>query len=469
MARVGQVQPAHNTALLKRALRSAPAHRELDGERAGHAGPERAPTTQVDAPPEPLDRAEPASAPAIHIGTAMIGQAAVSLDLASLRRHAAIFAGSGSGKTVLLRRLIEECALRGVSSIVLDPNNDLARLGDAWPEPPASWAEGDAQRAKDYLNSTDVVVWTPRRQGGRPLAFQPLPAFADVLDDEDEFQAAVDSAVEALAPRVNAHRATPKANREKAILTGALQYFARNGGSDLNDLVGLLVALPTGVSPLTRSAATAAELADRLEAVRVNDRLFGGSGQTADPGMLLTPAPGKRSRVSVISMIGLNSPEQRHGFVNQLQMALFSWVKKHPANDRPLGGLFVMDEAQTLAPSSHATACTQSTLQLASQARKYGLGLLFATQSPHGIHNQIAGNATTQFYGLLNSSAQIDAARELARAKGGDVPDIGRLDAGQFYLATEGRGFRQIRTPMCLSYHPPSPLTEEEVIERAHR
>jgi len=399
----------------------------------------------------------------------MIGQAAVSLDLASLRRHTAIFAGSGSGKTVLLRRLIEECALRGVSSIVLDPNNDLARLGDAWPEPPASWTEGDAQRAADYLNHTDVVIWTPRRQGGRPLTFQPLPAFADVLDDEDEFQAAVDSAVEALSPRVNAHRGTPKANREKAILTGALRYFARNGGSDLNDFIALLAALPTTASPLTRSASTAAELADRLEAVRVNDRLFGGAGQAADPGMLLTPAPGKRARVSVISMIGLNDAGQRQGFVNQLQMALFSWVKKHPANDQPLGGLFVMDEAQTLAPSSPATVSTQSTLQLASQARKYGLGLLFATQSPHGIHNQIAGNATTQFYGLLNSSAQIDAARELARAKGGDVPDIGRLDAGQFYLATEGRGFRQIRTPMCLSHHPPSPLTEEEVIARTRR
>jgi hypothetical protein len=35
-----------------------------------------------------------------------------------------------------------------------------------------------------------------------------------------------------------------------------------------------------------------------------------------------------------------------------------------------------------------------------------------------------------QFYGLLNSPAQIDAARELAKAKGGDVPDIGRLSAG---------------------------------------
>lgn len=150
-------------------------------------------------------------------------------------------------------------------------------------------------------------------------------------------------------------------------------------------------------------------------------------------------------------------------------MALFSWIKQHPANDRPLGGLFVMDEAQTLASSGRATASTESTLKLVSQARKYGLGLLFATQSPRGLHNHIPGNATTQFFGLMNSPTQIDAARTLARAKGGDVPDIARLSAGEFYLAAEGRGPQKIRTPMCLSYYPPSPLTEEEVITRARR
>lgn len=58
-------------------------------------------------------------------------RAALRLD--ALRKHTAIFAGSGSGKTVLIRRIVEECALRGVSAIVLDPNNDLARLGDPWP------------------------------------------------------------------------------------------------------------------------------------------------------------------------------------------------------------------------------------------------------------------------------------------------------------------------------------------------
>ncbi|MEV4830545.1 hypothetical protein AB0K25_19760 [Micromonospora sp. NPDC049257] len=176
--------------------------------------------------------------------------------------------------------------------------------------------------------------------------------------------------------------------------------------------------------------------------------------ESADPGTLLTPVPGKRARVSIISFIGLPGEEKRQGFVNQLQLAIFSWIKRHPAGDRPLGGLLVMDEAQTLAPSSPVAACTRNTLILASQARKYGLGLVFATQAPKGLNSQIPGNATTQFFGLLNAPVHIEAARKMARFKGGDVPDISRLSRGQVYLAIEGQPFRKASTPLCLTHHP---------------
>jgi DNA helicase HerA-like ATPase len=185
--------------------------------------------------------------------------------------------------------------------------------------------------------------------------------------------------------------------------------------------------------------------------------------------MLLTPSPGRRARVSVVNFVGLPADEQRQGFVNQLQMALFAWVKAHPAGDRPLGGLFVMDEAQTLAPSGEMTACTKSTLTLASQARKYGLGLLFATQAPKGLHNRIPGNAFSQFFGYLNSPSQIAAANEMARAKGSRVPDISRVDTGEFFVSGEGVAFQRTRVPLCLTHHPASPLTTEEVLDRARR
>jgi DNA helicase HerA-like ATPase len=54
-----------------------------------------------------------------------LGEEQVRLPTKLLRRHTAIIAGSGSGKTVLLRRIVEEAALAGIPSIVIDPNNDF--------------------------------------------------------------------------------------------------------------------------------------------------------------------------------------------------------------------------------------------------------------------------------------------------------------------------------------------------------
>ncbi|GLW09921.1 hypothetical protein Misp01_50500 [Microtetraspora sp. NBRC 13810] len=405
--------------------------------------------------------------PYVEVGRVVDRGRGAAVGLEALRKHTAIFAGSGSGKTVLIRRLVEECALKGVSAIVLDPNNDLARLGDPWPEPPEHWQDGDAARAKEYLEGTDVVIWTPGRDAGRPLSFRPLPDFASVLDDADEFNEAVEAAYASLAPRAKLETKTNKAHLGQAVLREALRHYGRSGGNDLPGLIALLADLPEGVSRLDNAEKLAAELAQTLEAARVIDPLFGGYGTPVDPGVLLTPPPGRRARVSVISLVGLPGEAQRQSFVNQLQLALFAWIKKHPAGDRPLGGLFVMDEAQTFAPSGGMTACTRSTLALASQARKYGLGLVFATQAPKGLHNQIPGNAATQFYGLLNSVAQIDAAHQLARGKGGGVEDISKLPTGRFYAALEGAAFVKIQVPMCLSHHPRAPLTTEEVLRRA--
>lgn len=436
-------RPAGGSQLLSAVLPEAASGRRVDGTR-----------------PPPIEDE-------ITLGADMSSGAPVRVELGALRKHAVVFAGSGSGKTVLLRRIVEECALRGVSAIVLDPNNDLARLGDAWPEQPEGWGPGDAELAKRYLAGTDVVVWTPGRATGRPLAFQPLPDFAGVLDDEDEFGAAVEVAVATLAPQVRLTGSTVKVNIGLAVLRQAVVHHARTGSRSLPGLIEILSDLPEGVSTLNDGRRIGAELAEALKAAMVNDPLLAGGGTPVDPGALLTPADGRDARVSVISFVGLPGEEQRQNFVNQLQMELFAWVKRNPATDRPLGALFVMDEAQTLAASGSLTASTRSTIVLASQARKYGLGLLFATQAPKGLHNQIVGNAMTQFFGRLNSSTQIAAANELARAKGSQVADISRLERGEFYVSGEAFGFRKARTPLCLTYHPASPLRLEEVIDRA--
>src|SRR6202023_4019879 len=95
-----------------------------------------------------------------------------------------------------------------------------------------------------------------------------------------------------------------------------------------------------------------------------------------------------------------------------------------------------------------------------AQARKYGLGMIFATQLPKGIDNRIVSNCTTHVYGRMSAPATIDATQELMAAKGGAADDIGRLTKGEFYFSTGGlRRPIKVRTPLCLSWdsqNPPS-------------
>jgi hypothetical protein len=414
-----------------------------------------------------LETPKPAEAGHVLLGRNLSTGKEFGVALAGLRKHTAVFAGTGSGKTVFLRRLIEGVALHGVSSIVVDTNNDLSRLGDQWPSPPGTWWRGDDALAQRYFADTDVVIWTPRREAGRPIALNPLPDFSGVIDDADEFRTSIDACVAGLMPRTGLRGA--RIGTGKAVLTQALTYFAKQPGGGLDDFVELLGELPDGVSTIKNAVKLGEAIAEELKAAMINDPVFGGAGERLDPGVLLTPPPGKRARVSVISCIGLPNDDQRQTFVNQLQLALFAWIKRHPAGDRPLGGLLVLDEAQTFVPARGVTASSESTLKLAAQARKYGLGMVYATQVPKGLHNVVAGNAATQFFGHLNSPVHIQAAKELARAKGGQVDDISRLPTGRFYAAAEGAGFAKIQAPMCLSHHPDGPLTEEEVLQRARR
>jgi DNA helicase HerA-like ATPase len=169
----------------------------------------------------------------------------------------------------------------------------------------------------------------------------------------------------------------------------------------------------------------------------------------------------------VINFAGLTSDEARQSFVNQLQMSLFTWIKRNPSTT---GRLYVLDEAQNFAPSQKMTPCKESTISLAAQARKYGLGMIFATQTPKGIDNKIVSNCTTHFYGRMSAPATIDATRELMAAKGGSGEDIGRLSRGEFYFSTEASARPiKIRTPLCLTWHPANPLTAEEVVAKARK
>jgi hypothetical protein len=379
-----------------------------------------------------------------------------------------VVARTGTDRTVLMRRLVEECALKSVSAIVLDTDGSMVRLGDLWPSAPPAWEPADGPTAQDYLDSVDVVVWTPGLEYGRPLAFAPLPDFEAVRADPDEFRAAVDMAVGGLAPHAIVDSLAGKSHQALAVLRDALSYFARQGETGgLRAFVAVLAELPDGVTQVGQGSRIAAELAAALSAAMVNYPFLGDTANVLDPGLLLVPASGKGARISVISTVGLRSDEQRYGFVHQLQNALFTWIRHHPAAPGQLRGLVVADEAHLLAPASGTTACAASTLALIAQARAHGLGLVFATDQPRSLHQQIRAAAATHIVGTLETPAQLGAATEVAATQAGGTLELNTLTPGGYYASVAGRAFQEMRALPCLTHISTTPFTPEEIIDRA--
>ncbi|HMA97710.1 MAG TPA: hypothetical protein VKP30_33725, partial [Polyangiaceae bacterium] len=398
----------------------------------------------------------------------------VSVPLASLALHTCVFAGAGSGKTVFLKRMLEEAALCGVPSIVIDGANDLSRLGDRWPERPQSFSDNDAAKAEQYHSKADVVVWTPGLVSGNPLTFNPIPDFSAVLGGaqdataRDQLSGAVAMARSSLEPLVAPGKGA-KDKKCRAILATALEHYAARGGQTVLGLVELLRDPPEEVTEGYQDGEKLAkELSELLLSAIRTDPLLGGTGASLDPSRLLvSDIPGK-VRVSVISLVGLPGLESQQKFINQLSMTLFTWIKKHPAKNGSLLGLVVIDEAKDFVPSGKAVSCRDNLLRLVAQARKYGLGLLFATQAPKSIDHQIVTNCSTLLLGKQNSPAAIDAVQQLLQEKGSNGNDIAKLGQGTFYLSTVAHPKPiKIATSLCLSHHPPNPPDEKEVIEKA--
>ena len=383
----------------------------------------------------------------------------VELPVALLTRHTAMFAGSGSGKTVLLRRIVEEAALVGIPSIVLDTNNDLARLGTPWPSPPEGWAPGDEAKAARYARDVDVVVWTPGVAAGRPLALPMLPDFSR-LDDREERAQAVDMAWATLTPLVGATGASK--SLKEGLLKQALAAFAAERREGIEAFIDFLMDLPGEVSKLRKADELAAGMGDQLRAKIAVNPLLGGGGQILDPAMLFTSDRPGATRVSVINFAGLEVEASRQDFVNQLQMALFAYIRRSPsATPR----LYICDEAQNFAPSGASTASKASAVALARQGRKFGLGMVFATQAPRGIDTNIVSNCVTHFYGRMASPALMDAAEAMMASRGKAAKDLGALSRGTFYVSTEGMAQPiKTATPNCLTYHPQNPATPDEVV-----
>ena len=389
----------------------------------------------------------------------LIADAPVWYDGRDLTTHAVCVGMTGSGKTGLGIALIEEAALNGIPTLVIDPKGDMTNLmltfPDLRPEDFRPWVDPDAARRRDLSldqyaeqvaqswrtglaqweidgeriarlkRGARFVVYTPGSDAGRSVSIvQSLHAPALSWDSDAEIlRETISSTASALLALVDVE-SDPVTGREHILLATIVERAWR-AGEDI-DLAQLIVQVQRppfdslGVLPLEvfypERDRTSLMLA--LNGLLASPRFA--SWMQGDPLSVdaLLRAEDGRPQVSIFSLAHLDDAE-RFFFVTLLLEQVRSWLRVQQGTPS-LRALLYFDELYGFMPPHPANPPTKGLLlTLLKQARSQGIGLVLATQNPVDLDYKGLSNAGTWFVGKLQTAN--DRARVLEGLSGASL------------------------------------------------
>ncbi|HSF23780.1 MAG TPA: ATP-binding protein, partial [Blastocatellia bacterium] len=349
---------------------------------------------------------------------------------------------TGSGKTGLCIGVLEEAAIDGVPSLIIDPKGDLANLlltfpqlrgedfepwinendaqkknlsasayaaeqAELWRRGLADWGQGGdrIQRLKD---AADFAVYTPGSTAGLPVSILKSFAAPDqaLLDDAELLRDRISTTTTSLLGLLGI-QADPLQSREH-ILISTILNMAWSQGQNL-DLAGLIQQIQN--PPMTRIGVLDLESfypsKERFGLVMALNNLiaspgFGAwmEGEALDIGQMLYGSTGK-PRVSIFSIAHLGDAE-RMFFVSLLLNQILGWMRTQ-SGTTSLRAIVYMDEIFGYFPPVANPPSKLPLLTLLKQARAYGVGLVLATQNPVDLDYKGLANTGTWFIGRLQT------------------------------------------------------------------
>ncbi len=415
-------------------------------------------------------------------------------DSRDLVTHGVCVGMTGSGKTGLCLGLLEEAAIDGIPSLIIDPKGDLANLlltfpnlaaadfrpwineddarrknispdefaqqqADLWKKGLESWGQ-DAARIQRLRDSAEFVVYTPGSTAGVPLSVlrsfaAPPPA---IRDEAELLHERVETTVSGILSMLGRESSSP--TPESAFL-GALIEQWWGAGEDL-DLAKLIQAV--NKPPMTHVGAMALEeffpANARFQlAVALNSLLASpgmkrlGEGAPIDIQQMLF-AEGGKPRCAIVSIAHLGDNE-RMFVVSLLLNEMLSWVRKQ-SGTTSLRALLYMDEIAGYVPPVQNPPSKRPLLTLMKQARAFGVGVVLATQNPVDLDYKSLSNAGTWFIGRLQTDR--DKQRVLDGLEGASASAGAAFDRAQMDTLISKLGNRVF---LMNNVHEPGPVLLE--------
>jgi hypothetical protein len=429
--------------------------------------------------------------------------------LSDLITHTFICGGSGSGKTVMGKAIIEEAALKGVPSIIVDLKGDLSSLALAFGELAASavapWVEvedrstlGRAALAeantfrkrlwdwglaetnvREFSNQVAVEIFTPRSELGRrvsiPLISSPPPDINKLFEeDPDTASVMVTSMAEALVRRVIP---SGQRDRETDFVTALIEHAWRTGvdltgEAGLGQLVSMILEPPFATIGVLGIDDHIPENRRQKLAQAVNGQLVGAAANwVRGEEMSIDKLVGanrvdSKTQISVISLAHITDLEDQSFVVAQIAFAINAWMRKQgsaPGGNRPRL-LFFLDEIgggggkTAFYPTyPYTSTCKPALNILVKQGRAFGVGCILATQNPGDIDYKGLSNCATWIVGKLQTKRDRDKVREGltdAEFSPSDLAKkLARPKTGEFMLLNKEGDVHFIKERWLLTYH----------------
>jgi len=370
--------------------------------------------------------------------------APVELPVPLLKRHIVVLGSSGSGKTVLCKCVLEEAALKGIPSVIIDPQGDLASL--ALPgNPDEIAAHGtDPSRLNDYKSRVEVRNFTPASSKGIPICANPLQLPAADLPEEEKIRS-LDLACSSLTILLGYDTGSEEGKSVKALLYAVLEDALRRGSpfSGFEDLAAFVEALPDRLA--SRTAAVAAErdrakLARNLRLMNVGmNKLLFNFGVPVSAELFMKPAEQGKVPVSVIYLNTLASDEHKQFFVTMVAREIYDWMLRNPS-EQPQLVLYIDEVGPYLPPNPYSPPAKDLLRLLFKQGRKYGVCCLMSTQNVADVDYKAMAQAGTWALGRMMTVQDIEKVKQIIRSTTASDPDsilaaLPQLKAGEFILS----------------------------------
>ncbi len=356
-----------------------------------------------------------------------------------LLRHVVILGATGSGKTVLGKAILEEAVRGGVPVIAVDSQGDLASMALAATQESAAAHETPQDARDEYWARAAIQILTPGSRHGVARSLNPLkdaPAFG-VQDDAVLY---VDAIAEGLASAMGYNLNSDSGSRAKDTIYMALQDAWRTGKwpkvvTDLPQILERRGATDDALLSYKERAA----LVRRSKAMTVGAKgLLFTAGPPLDVKEMVAWAPQGRTPVNIVYTGGLRSPSEKEMVVATLCEDVYHWMVS--SSNGHLRLVLYIDEVAGLCPPHPKNPPAKKFLSLLfRQARKYGVGLIVATQNVTDLDYKALGQANTWALGRLLAKQDLDRVRHLVGSLHPSDPDgvlslAPSLKAGEFLL-----------------------------------